>query len=196
MTRAYEEMSAHDASRRLRRALLAAGLCAACLAPGSASAFWNVAVGQPVRDRDMTALDGGRQPLLGRGRVTVFVVFRPKHDRSLQTLREIARLEREWAGRPVRFVAVTSASYAPAAVRATVKEAGLRAPILLDQRDALSAELGVDVRPAVAITDDAHRLAAYEPFLSVNMHDALESHLETLLGTASGPRVAVAGQAR
>jgi len=165
---------------RWMRALVLAGAAAAALAPARPLAFWNVAIGDRIRDREMPALDGGRQPLLGRAQATVFVLFRPNHDLSLQTLRDVARLQSKCAGN-VRFVAVTSGSYAPAAIREITRKAGLRAAVLLDQRDALAGELGTDVRPVVAIVDETHKLVAYQPFLSVNMHDTLWTELRGVL---------------
>ena len=162
------------------RALALAGVLAAVLAPARPYAFWNVAIGDRLRDRDMPALDGGRQPLLGRARATVFVLFRPGHDLSLQTLSDLARLQTTCHG-DVRFVAVTSGSYAPAAIRDTMRKSGLRATVLLDSRDALAGELGTDVRPAVAVVDETHRLVAYQPYLSVNLHDALWAELRSVL---------------
>jgi hypothetical protein len=162
------------------RALALAATTAAALAPARPLAFWNVAIGDPIRDRDLPALEGGRKPLLGHAQATVFVLFRPHHDLSLQTLSDVARLQSKCAAN-VRFVAVTSGSYPPAAVRDIVRKAGLRATVLLDQRDALAEELGTDVRPVVAIVDEAHRLVAYQPYLSVNMHDTLWAELRKVL---------------
>ena len=165
---------------RWARALLLAAAAGAALAPARPLAFWNVAVGDPVRDRVMPTLDGAREPLLGRAHATVFVLFRPNHDLSLQTLRDVAQLQRKCAG-SVRFVALASGAYAPGAVRDIIRRAGLRAAVLVDQRDALAGELGTDVRPVVAIVDEAHRLVAYQPYLSVNMQDTLWAQLRGLL---------------
>lgn len=165
---------------RWARALLLAGAVCAALAPARPLAFWNVAVGDVIRDRELVTVDGARQRLLGRGQATVFVLFRPDHDLSLQTLRDVALLQRTCAGR-VRFVAVASGAYTPGAVRETTRKAGLRAIVLVDQRDALAGELGTDVRPVVAIVDEAHRLVAYQPYLSVNMHDTLWAQLRGVL---------------
>jgi len=181
MATSNQDLTLTERHGRWARALLLAGAAAAALAPARPLAFWNVAVGDPVRDREMPTLDGSRQPLLGRGQATVFVLFRTHHDLSLQTLGEVAQLQRECAG-SVRFVAVASGSYAPGAVRDLIRKAGLRAAVLVDHHDALAGELGTDVRPVVAIVDEAHRLVAYQPYLSVNMHDTLWDQLRGLLG--------------
>ena len=179
----YQSSLRHDLLKLLA-AMAAAG--AALLSPARSLAFWNVGVGDAIRDRQLVTLDGSSQLLLGQARVTVFVFCRPEHDRSLQTLRELAQLEREFAGRPVRFVAVISDSYSPRAVRAMMREAGARMEVLIDQGDALAGELGVDTRPAVAIADESHRLAAYQHFLSVNMTSTLEAQIAEVLERRRG----------
>lgn len=173
--------------RRWARALVVASVAVATMAPTRSLAFWNVAVGDRIRDRDLPTLEGGRQPLLGRAQATVFVFFRPNHDLSLQTLSDVARLQRSCSGN-VRFVAVSSGGDAPAAVRAITRQAGLRATVLVDQADALAGELGTDVRPVVAIVDDSHKLVAYQPYLSVNMHDTLLAQLRSALANAAVAR--------
>ncbi|SRR6266568_2986547 len=180
MAPSHQDLNPPGRYGRWARAFLLAGAAAAALAPARPLAFWNVAVGDPVRDREMPTLDGVRQTLLGRGQATVFVLFRTNHDLSLQTLREVAQLQRECAGR-ARFVAVASSAYAPGAVRDLIRKAGLRAAVLVDQHDALAGELGTDVRPVVAIVDETHRLVTYQPYLSVNMHDTLWAQLRGLL---------------
>jgi len=155
---------------------------AALLFPARPLAFWNVAVGDAIRDRPMVTIDGSRQALLGQAHATVFVICRPDHDRSLQTLRALALLEKEFAGKPVRFVAVTSDSYSSKAVRTMMRQAGVRMEVLVDKDDQLAGDLGVDTRPAVAIADAAHRLAAYQHFLSVNMGAVIQAQIEDVLG--------------
>jgi hypothetical protein len=180
MSASNQELRPAGRLRRWARALALAGAAAAALAPARPLAFWNVAIGDRIRDRELPTLDGKRQPLLGHAQATVFVLFRPNHDLSLQTLGEVARLQGKFAGN-VRFVAVASGDDAPAAVRDTIRRAGLRATVLVDRHDALAGELGADVRPVVAIVDEAHRLVAYQPYLSVNMYDTLWTDLRRVL---------------
>lgn len=169
---------------RLLVALLAGST--AFLLPVKSLAFWNVEVGDTVPDRQLLTLDGSRQSLLGHGQATVFVLCRPQHDRSLQTLRELAQLERAFAGKPVRFVAVTPDSYDPKAVRSMMRQAGVRMEVLVDKDDALAGALGVDTRPAVAVADEAHHLAAYQHYLSVNMGATLQLQIQDVLDRQRG----------
>ena len=177
MSAAQESPGSRRAARWARALVLAA---AAALVPARPLAFWNVAVGDEVKDRQLSSVDGARQPLLGRAQATVVVLFRVQHDFSAQTLQDVARLQGHCGGN-VRFVALAPGDAAPAAARDAVRKAGLRATVLVAARDAVAGELGADVRPAVAIFDEAHRLIAYQPYLSVNMHDTLWPELRRAL---------------
>jgi len=167
------------------RQLIAVGslLAAVSLAPRAAGAnFREVKIGDEIRDRDLPLLDGGKAPLLGRSQASVFVFFRPNHDHSLQALTQLAVLEKEFAGKPVRFVAVTSGSYDKADVRAMVKEAGVKMPVLVDGADALYGELGVKLHPVVGIADSRHRLAEYQHFQRINLLDMMRGKIQLVLG--------------
>jgi len=169
--------------RRTRRSpALPIAAVLALLAPALGAAFSHVAEGDLIADREMPTLDGGRAPLLGHARSSVFVFFRPNQDHSEQVLAQLAQLEKELAGRPVRFVAVTSDGYDRAEVRALVKATGVRMPVLLDVGDALYGELGVALHPVVGITGADHRLSGYQHFLKINMLDAVRGRILVALG--------------
>lgn len=153
--------------------------------PALPRAFSAVAIGDPLPERDLPALSGGKVPWLGKARACVFVFFRPGQDHSLQALRQLAQLERELAAKPVRFVAVTSSSYPQADVAATVAEAGIHMPVLVDEGDALYGELGVIMHPSVGIAGEDHRLAATQHFLKINLRDALRARILRVLGEIS-----------
>jgi len=170
-----------SAARHLH--VLVSLIAATFLAPQAAGAeFREVKMGDEIRDRDLPLLDGGKAPLLGRSQASVFVFFRPNHDHSLQSLQQLAELEKEFAGKPVRFVAVTSDSYAKEDVQAIVKEAGVRMPVLVDKADALYGELGVKLHPVVGVTDSRHRLAAYQHFQRINFLDLMRGKIQLVLG--------------
>jgi hypothetical protein len=159
-----------------------------------------------VPNPELPTLDGGKAPLVGTARANVFVFFRPGQEHSLHTLEQLAALVEELRGKPVRFVAVTSDGYDREAVRATLAEAKLAVPVLLDVGDALYGALGVRLHPVVGIADARGRLAAYQHFLKVNQQDVLRGRIRLLLGeigdaemqaivapppaTDGGPRVA------
>ncbi len=161
---------------------VAALASAAALARPAAADFREVKTGDEIRDREMPRLDGGKALLLGRAQVSVVVFFRPNQDHSEQALSQLATLEKDFAGKPVRFVAVTSDSYDPADVRALVATTGVRMPVLIDVKDALYGELGVKLHPVLAFMDSRHRLAAYQHFLKINMLEMMRAKIQLVLG--------------
>jgi predicted Zn-dependent protease len=152
------------------------------LAPTSSPAFRETALGDLVKNRRMPTLEGRTEALLGSARANVFVFFRAGHEHSASALAQLAKLEAELAGKPVRFVGIVSASDPREEVRAMVRAAGLRMPVLLDEGDALYGELGVTLHPSVGITDERHRLVGYQPFRKVNLQDALRGRIQLALG--------------
>jgi tetratricopeptide (TPR) repeat protein len=117
--------------------------------------------------------------------VSLFVFFRPEQDHSLDTLRGLARLQRELAGKPVRMVGVVSDGWPEEAVRGVVAEAGFTGPVLVDVGDALYGALGVRLHPVVGLADRERRLVAYEHFRQINFLEILRGRIRIMLGEAS-----------
>lgn len=158
--------------------------------PSEGHAFANLPVGGTLENRRLPTLDGKRADLLGSAKANLFVFFRPGQDHSLQTLKQLATLEAEFQGKPVRFVAVTSDSYPPDEVAATAREAGIRMPILIDAGDALYGELGVSLHPVVGIADGRGKLVAYQHFLKINMLDIVRGRVQVALGELGDEQMA------
>lgn len=172
--------------------LLAAALAvvAGASAPTPAPAFRNAALGTAIRNRRMPSLDGGTEPLLGSARANVFVFFRSGQDHSASALRQLAGLEEEMRGKPVRFVGIVSGDDSPEQVRAMIREAGARMPILLDRGDELYGELGVALHPTLGIADERHRLTGFQPFRKINFADAARGRIQLALGEIDEARLA------
>ncbi len=177
-------------ARRRTAALLGAALWAAW-APGS-HAFAGVEPGAVLENAELPALGGGTATLLGKARASVFVFFRPKQDHSLETLRQLAGLEKELAGKPVRFAAVVSGTWAAGDVQEAVAASWIRMPVLVDQGDALYGRLGVRVHPVVGIADEKWRLAAYQPFEKINQAEVLRARIRRVLGEIGDAELAKA----
>lgn len=181
-------------ARRVAAALLALAGGAGVAAPrrgGAAELDRRVQVGDPVEDVELRTIDGGRAHLLVKGvAANLFVFFRLEHERSADTLRELAECEQEFARRPVRWVGVVSDAWPPAAVKALVAETGVRMPVLVDDGDALYARLGIRLHPVVGIVDARGRLAAFEPFRQINYCDRIRVRVRLLLGEATPADVA------
>jgi len=159
-----------------------AGAIAGAVWPLAGLAFANVEVGQVVENEELTTVDGGRDWLLSRKALAnVFIFFRPNQDHSLETLKFMAVCEREFAQKPVRWVAVVSDSWPVAEVKATVAEAGIRMPVLVDEGDRLYGLLGVRLHPVVGIADDKGKLLDYVPFHKINYCDMVRVRVRRAL---------------
>jgi tetratricopeptide (TPR) repeat protein len=173
-------MSGHARRRLILGAL--GGVLLGGLWPLAGSAFANVDVGQKVENQELPTLDGGRAMLLSpKALANVFVFFRPGHERSLQLLKAMAGCEKEFAGRPVHWVAVVSGSDPPGDVRAAVTSSGIRMAVLLDLGDELYGKLGVRLHPVVGITDEAGTLLDYVPFHQINYCDMIRVRIRHAL---------------
>jgi tetratricopeptide (TPR) repeat protein len=161
-------------------ALCLSALCA--VAPAEPRAFANVAVGDPIRERDLAAAAGGQIPLLGDARASVFVFFRTESENSLDALRELSFVERDLAPKGVRFVAIVSDADDVAEARAVLQRSGAKMPLLVDVADALYGELGVRMHPVVGVVDARRRLSAYEHYRKVGFRSIVRARIQVALG--------------
>jgi tetratricopeptide (TPR) repeat protein len=150
-----------------------------------------VQIGDAIDDVELPTLDGRKDHLLGKGmKANVFVFFRPEQDHSLETLKELAACETEFKAKPVRFVGIVSDAFTADEVRATVKESGVRMPVLVDTGDALYAKLGVRLHPLIGIVDARRTLTAWEPFRKINYCERTRVRVRYLLGEVSQAEIA------
>lgn len=143
--------------------------------------FAHAEVGSVIEDVEMPTLDGGKQRLLSDAEVNVFIFFKPGQEHSRSTMKKISRLEKEMAGKPVRWAGIVSDTIPKADVLALVKDSGITMPVLVDVGDALYGRLGVALQPVVGITDKDHKLVAYQPFAKVNYIEVLRAQVRHVL---------------
>lgn len=178
-----------------RRLALAVLLLAAPGARGAAAAepsgARRVQLGETLDDAELATVDGRREHLLAAdAAANVFVFFRTQQERSVDTLKDLASCEQEFAGRPVRFVGLVSDTEPLAEVRAVVREAGVKMPVLVDAGDALYGKLGIRLHPVIGIADARRRLVGFEPFRQVNYCDRVRVRIRLALGEATPADVA------
>ena len=154
-------------ARRVERLTFVLALLASFAVFHSARAA-HAAIGTPIANAEMPTLDGGKTQILGNVEADVLVFFRPNQERSVEALRELAQCEQALSGKSVRWVAVVSNSAPAAAVAAMMRDSGFAAPVLVDEGDALYGSLGLALHPVVVVVDREHKLAAFEPFRSVD----------------------------
>lgn len=148
----------------------------------TAEAFREVPVGAVLPNRKMPTLDGRTESYLGAAKANVFVFFRSGQDHSEQALRQLAVLEQEFAAKSVRFVGIVSSDEPTDAIAAMARAAGVRMPVLVDEKDALYGELGVMLHPSIGIADAKGKLVAYQPFRKLNLLDATRGRIQLVLG--------------
>ena len=141
----------------------------------------HAAIGMPIGDTQMPALAGGPTRLLADTAVNVLVFFRPNQERSLEALRELVQCQGRFAGKSVHWVGIVSDSAPAAGVAALVREAGFAAPVLVDGGDAFYGSLGLALHPVVLVVDSERRLAAFEPFRTIDYCALLTTHIRHAL---------------
>jgi tetratricopeptide (TPR) repeat protein len=181
---------------RYAAALALLGLAVGTLAtPAPAAADRRVEVGDPVPDVELRTIEGKKERLLSRtAAANLFIFFRTEHERSLETLQQMAACEKEFASRPVRWVGIVSDAEPVEAVKAAVREAGVRMPVLVDEGDALYGKLGIRLHPVIGIVDRKGKLAAFEPFRQINYCERIRIRIKVLLGEATEADVARADE--
>jgi len=164
--------------RPLRSLLLIALL----LAPlGAAHAHADV--GTQVADVELKTASGGTERLLSqKAKVTAVIFLRIGQDRSVDALRAMARCEQDLAGKPVRFVAVVGSETSPADALGMAVTAGVKMPVLLDEKDALYEKLGVRNHPVIFLLDAKHRIASFEQYRQIDYCDVIRARIRFLLG--------------
>jgi tetratricopeptide (TPR) repeat protein len=150
-----------------------------------------VQIGDTVDDVELRTLDGRPEHFLQKGlAANVFLFFRPEQEHSTDTLLDLAKCEKEFEKKPVRWVGVVSDSWPAEQVRALVKETGVRMTVLVDVGDALYGKLGIRLHPVIGIVDKRSKLVAFEPFRAINYCDRIRVRVKYLLGEATESDVA------
>jgi tetratricopeptide (TPR) repeat protein len=164
--------------RLLQKALVVA----LSLAPlGAAHA--HAEVGTVVANVELPSAGGGKEKLLQpKAKATAVVFVRTGQERSADALKAMARCEQDMAGKPVRFVAVVSGETPPAEAAALAAGAGVRMPVLLDEKDALYEKMGVRNHPVIFLLDARNAVAAFEQYRQIDYCEVIRARLRFLLG--------------
>ncbi len=152
------------------------------LHPASAA---HAAIGTPVANAEMPLIEGGKAYALKEAEANVLVFFRPKQERSLEALRELAQCQVGFSGKSVHWAAVVSASAPAGEVTAIMRDTGFAAPVLVDNGDALYSSLGLALHPVVVLVGKDKTLAAFEPFRSVEFCTIVGARIRHALGELS-----------
>ena len=170
--------------------LAAVGAWASALHPVLAA---HAAVGTPIADAELVRADGqGKARVFGDSQASVLVFFRPGQDRSASALRELARCQKAFASKPVRWLGLVADASPSEAVAAMVRDSGFAATILVDAGDALYGSLGIALHPVVVVADRDRKLAAFEPFRTVDFCTAVSAQIRYALREITGEELRAA----
>lgn len=96
-------------------------------------------------------------------------------------LRELAQCQNAFSGKSVGWVAVVSGSAPAESVTAMLRDTRFTAPVLVDRGDALYGSLGLALHPVVVIVGRDQKLAAFEPFRSVDFCSVISARIRSVL---------------
>ncbi len=170
---------------------VAGGLLAGSARAQSDRADRRIQIGDPVQDVALDTIGGGKDRLLAKGvKANVFVFFRPEQERSVDTLKDLATCEKEFAGKPVRFVGLVSDTSPADEVKGVVRDTGVKMTVLVDRGDALYGALGIRLHPVIGIVDARGKLFAFEPFRQINYCERVRVRIRYLLGEVAEAEIA------
>jgi hypothetical protein len=162
----------------LRLGALLAALLALAAAPAARARVTNA---ESIDNAELVTITGGKELLLARVPANIVLFWRSNHERSLDTLKQLAACEKAFEGKPVHIVAVVSGSQAAADVKADVAASGLRSPVLIDQGDALYGKLEIRQHPVVIIADEKGKIAVAQTYVRLRYCDIIKAHVQYLL---------------
>jgi tetratricopeptide (TPR) repeat protein len=166
---------------RAARSAFAAAIVAVLPLWPAAWGFAHAEIGSVIENAEMPVVGGGRHPLFTTAEANVFIFFKPGQEHSRAVMKQVARIEKEMAGKPVHWVGIVSDTTAEGDVVALVKETGIAMPILVDTGDALYGRLGVALQPVIGIADRSRTLVAYQPFAKIHYAEILRARIRHLL---------------
>lgn len=176
---------------RILGLLLLASLC--LCADGWSSSFTHTPpMGTLIEDAEMPACEGGVQHLLANATANVIVFFKPGQENSIHALKEIAEVEKDLVGKSVHWVGIISDRMSKQDAEATVKETGIKMPVLIDGGDALYGKFDVALEPVTFLCDREHKLVAYQPFTKVNYGAVIQARIRYLLKEIDDQQLAAA----
>lgn len=168
---------------------LIAALVALAVTPSPAVA--GAELGAPIEAVELASLEGRKVPIASRKALAnVLFFFRTGQEFSTDALKALAECEREFAAKPVNWVAVVSDTDSPDLVRQAVAESGIRMPVLVDVADALYGRMEVRLHPYTIILDKDRRVAVREPFHKIAFCDRVRAQIRYVLKEITAEEVA------
>jgi tetratricopeptide (TPR) repeat protein len=160
--------------------LVVVGAAAAALGPVRARAGGEL--GEIVENVELKTVDGRKVSIATKkAQANVLVFFRTGQEFSADALKIMAECEKEFAAKPVNWVAIVSDTEPVDAVQQAVVDSGIRMPVLIDVEDALYGRLEVRLHPYAVILDKDRRVAVREPFHKIGYCDRIKAQVRFVL---------------
>jgi hypothetical protein len=148
---------------------------------GHLSTEAHAALGTVVTIAEMPSLEGGKVALLRDADINVLVFFRTHQDRSVALLKELALCQPSFAGKSVAWVGVVPGTSSVLEVSTLVRDQQFKAPVLVDQDEALYGALGLVMHPVVAMIGRDKKMLAFEPYRSVDFCAVVSARLRNAM---------------
>ena len=147
-----------------------------------AFAFRSVQVGSTPPVSTVREL-GGRETSLSFGRRPVVLVFwRSNQPFSLDALKDLEQIKKEFSQRGVEVMAVAEGSESPSSVQNVIKSLNLSYSVYLDAERRAEERFGVIVFPSTGIFGAEGQLKFYLPSRNTNYREIIRSRLKMELG--------------
>jgi peroxiredoxin len=160
---------------------LLAALAGLASAPFMAHAHADV--GTPAPNIELVTASGEKVKVVdAKARVSVVVFVRAGQERSLDALKAMAKCEKDFAGKPVRFLGVLPGDTPVEEAKALAAAAGVKMPLLLDADDTLYDKLLVRGHPVVFLLDAKAKVAHFEQYRQIDYCMVIAARIRFLLG--------------
>lgn len=168
----------------MRKLMLFLGLMhlASLESPESSYAFRSVSVGSAAPVAAVKDLKGREVKLAFGQRPVVLLFWRTNQGFSLEALKDLEQIKREWPQRGVEIFAIAEGGIPAATVEGAIKSLNLSYPIYLDPQRKAEEEYGVIVFPSTGIVGPDGRLKFYLPSRNSNYREIVHGRLKVELG--------------
>ncbi len=148
----------------------------------SAFAFRAVAVGSSPPSSVVKDLNGRDIPLTFGRRPVVLVFWRANQSFSLEALKDLEEIKKEFSPKGVEILAVAEGSEPLSSIQSALKTLGLTYPVYLDADRKAEERFGVIVFPSTGILGADGQLKFYLPSRNSNYREIIQARLKMELG--------------
>jgi tetratricopeptide (TPR) repeat protein len=140
-------------------------------------------VGTPAPNLELVSASGEKVKVVdAKARVSVLVFVRTGQERSLDALKAMVKCEKDFAGKPVRFLGVLPGDTPVEEAKALAAGSGVKMPLLLDAGDVLYDKLLVRGHPVIFLLDAKAKVAHFEQYRQIDYCMVIAARIRFMLG--------------